>query len=107
MLDTTALPPHEKAPHQGGGQAVEVAPSDIPDLRAPVGKDAGAPQVTDAAEDDGWHGDAEDDGKRPGEGEVKAAQAPVGARVEEVVDIELDADQKKLAEDAMRADEGV
>jgi hypothetical protein len=72
-----------------------------------VGKDAGAPQVTDAAEDDGWHGDAEDDGKRAVDVEAQAVQAPIGAKVEEVVDIELDADQRKLAEDAMRADEGV
>lgn len=103
MLDTTALPPHEQAPNPH-----QAEPSDNQDLRAPVGKDAGAPQVTDAAEDDGWHGDAEDDGKRPLEqGEAKAVEAPVGAKVEEVVDIELDADQRKLALDAMKADEGV
>lgn len=95
MLDTTALPPHEVEPEADG-------PAE--DTRAPVGKDAGAPQVTAEGEDDGWHGDAEDDGKQGGEaGQAQAVQAPVGAKVEQAVDIELDADQRRLAEEAMRA----
>lgn len=100
MLDTTALPP----------KPVEPEAEPLEDTRAPVGKDAGAPQVTADAEDDGWHGDAEDDGHHAADAAQKEAvpvAAPVGAKVEDPVDIELDADQRKLAEEAMRDVEGV
>lgn len=101
MLDTTALPPQE------GDISADAEPAE--DTRAPVGKDAGAPQVTADAEADGWHGDAEDDGHHGGAeaGEGQVEKAPVGAQVPEVADIELDADQRRLAEEAMRAVEGV
>jgi dolichyl-phosphate-mannose-protein mannosyltransferase len=97
MLDTTALPPNPNEPEQ---------PSEIEDLRAPVGKDAGAPQVTAEEEIQGWHGDAEDDGKVvDAPGDAEPVGAPVGARVEEVVDIEMDAEQQRLVDAALRADE--
>lgn len=98
MLDTTALPPNPNEP-QASGEPIE-------DTRAPVGKDAGAPQVTADAENEGWHGDAEDDGKVaeiPGDGERK--EAPVGAKAEEVVELELDSERKKLVDEAMRDSE--
>jgi len=100
MLDTTALPP---PPHANLAEAsAEAVPAE--DTRAPVGKDAGAPQVTTEAEVEGWHGDAEDDGKRVGEGGVEnKVEAPVGAKVEEAVDMGLDSEQKKLADEAMKA----
>jgi dolichyl-phosphate-mannose-protein mannosyltransferase len=104
MLDTTALPP---PPHANQVEAsAEAVPAE--DTRAPVGKDAGAPQVTAEAEVEGWHGDAEDDGKRAGvavgEGGVEnKVEAPVGAKVDEVVDMGLDSEQKKLADEAMKA----
>jgi dolichyl-phosphate-mannose-protein mannosyltransferase len=99
MLDTTALPPKPQA--NNAEASAEAPPAE--DTRAPVGKDAGAPQVTADAEDDGWHGDAEDDGKRGGAGEAEKVEAPVGAKVEEVVDMGLDTEQKKLADEAMKA----
>jgi dolichyl-phosphate-mannose-protein mannosyltransferase len=83
------------------------------DTRAPVGMDAGAPQVTAAEQDaGGWQGDAEDDGKRvAGEeallpGEAKAETAPLGARVEHVPELELDDEARRLVEEAMKAQEG-
>jgi len=97
MLDTTALPPNPNESEQ---------PSEIEDLRAPVGKDAGAPQVTAEEEMEGWHGDAEDDGKlAEAPGDAEPVEAPVGAKVDEVVDIEMDAEQQRLVDAALRADE--
>lgn len=85
----------------------------IEDTRAPVGMDAGAPQVTAAEQDEGgWHGDAEDDGKRlaggekvlqPGEGVPE--KAPLGAKVDDVPELELDDEARRLVEDAMRAED--
>ncbi|ORX40287.1 putative Dolichyl-phosphate-mannose--protein mannosyltransferase 2 [Kockovaella imperatae] len=92
------------------------------DLRNPVGLDAGAPEVTDAAEDQGgWHGGAEDPEGHPipppagVAGGVRAekilndhaepARAPVGAQVAEVPELELDREAMQLAEEALRADE--
>jgi len=98
MLDTTALPPNPDQP-QASGEPIE-------DTRAPVGKDAGAPQVTADAEMQGWHGDAEDDGKLaevPGEAEPEAA--PVGARVDEVPELEMDSEARKLVDEVMRDSE--
>jgi len=95
MLDTTALPPRPNEP-EASGEALE-------DTRAPVGKDAGAPQVTAEAEMEGWHGDAEDDGHVA---EVpEPVEAPVGAKVEEVVELEMDSEQRKLVDEAMRDSE--
>jgi dolichyl-phosphate-mannose-protein mannosyltransferase len=95
MLDTTALPPRPNDP-EASGEALE-------DTRAPVGKDAGAPQVTADAELEGWHGDAEDDGhlNEPAE----AVPAPIGAKVEEVVELEMDSEQRKLVDEAMKDSE--
>jgi dolichyl-phosphate-mannose-protein mannosyltransferase len=98
MLDTTALPPNPNEA-EASGEALE-------DTRAPVGKDAGAPQVTADSELEGWHGDAEDDGKLAEvPGEAVKVEAPVGARVEEVADIEMDSEMRKLVDEAMKADE--
>jgi dolichyl-phosphate-mannose-protein mannosyltransferase len=95
MLDTTALPPNPDQP-QASAEPIE-------DTRAPVGKDAGAPQVTADAEMEGWHGD---DGKLaevPGDGEPKAA--PVGARVDEVPELEMDSEARKLVDEVMKDSE--
>ena len=75
------------------------------DLRNPVGLDAGAPEVTDAAADEGgWHGGAEDDENKVQSEEVND-QAPLGLKVDtEVPTMGLDDDARKLAEEAMRAD---
>ncbi|KAI9631780.1 putative Dolichyl-phosphate-mannose--protein mannosyltransferase 2 [Dioszegia hungarica] len=103
MLEST-----ETRPMPVAEETQDAAP--LEDTRAPVGMDAGAPQVTAAAEDEGgWHGDAEDDGKRvggeevllPGEGKVE--QAPIGAKVDSVPELELDDEAKKLVEEAMKA----
>ena len=87
---------------------VDTVPADKPeDLRAPVGLDAGAPEVTDAAEDDGgWHGGAEEDQRRDIEEEAQVKGAPLGAKVE-VQEMGLDEEAKKLVEAAMRDDEGM
>ncbi len=75
------------------------------DNRAPVGMDAGAPEVTDAAEDEGgWHGGAEEAGSRD-QSEVVVEGAPVGAKVE-VAEMGLDDEARRLADEALRADEG-
>jgi dolichyl-phosphate-mannose-protein mannosyltransferase len=98
MLDTTALPPNPDAP-QASGEPIE-------DTRAPVGKDAGAPQVTADAEMEGWHGDAEDDGRLADTpGEAEAVGAPVGAKVDEIVELEMDSEARKLVDEAMRDSE--
>lgn len=98
MLDTTALPPNPDQP-QASGEPIE-------DTRAPVGKDAGAPQVTADAEMDGWHGDAEDDGHLPETPGVGGkVEAPVGARVEEVPELEMDSEARKLVDEVMRDSE--
>jgi dolichyl-phosphate-mannose-protein mannosyltransferase len=96
MLDTTALPPK---PHEP-----EASQEPLEDTRAPVGKDAGAPQVTAEEEMEGWHGDAEDDGKIGEDVQVTKEEAPVGAKVEEVVDIQMDSEQQRLADEALKAD---
>jgi dolichyl-phosphate-mannose-protein mannosyltransferase len=81
------------------------------DTRAPVGLDAGAPAVTADAEDDGWHGGAEDDGKRQvdkakeKERERQTAEEPkAGEKPQvEVKEMELDDEAKRLAREAMKA----
>jgi len=81
--------------------------AEIPeDTRAPVGLDAGAPQVTAAAEDEGgWHGGAEEEGKRDEE-EISRELPPVGAKF--VADeMELDDVARKLADDALKAEDGL
>ena len=130
MFEDPNAPPEEKTvapvgpknevPMQESTELPNVRPpvaSEAPipeDLRNPVGLDAGAPEVTDTAEDDGgWHGGAEDEKGIPGVPVKDAAQEqlkvqegrpPVGAKVE-VPDMELDSAAKNLAEEAMRADE--
>lgn len=86
----------------------------VEDLRAPVGLDAGAPEVTDAAEDEGgWHGGAEDNAKREREaleqlqqekeGDGRPAQEPLveDVRVEKMA---VDDEARRLAQAAMEAD---
>ncbi|ORY27894.1 Dolichyl-phosphate-mannose-protein mannosyltransferase-domain-containing protein [Naematelia encephala] len=76
------------------------------DTRAPVGQDAGAPEVTAEEEDvGGWQGGAEDDAGR--KEEVKEETPPiVGARVE-VAEMGLDEEAVILAEAALRADDEI
>ncbi len=83
------------------------APAEKPeDTRAPVGLDAGNPEVTDAAEDaGGWQGGAEEGETREKVEEVQMEGAPVGATVE-AVEVGLDDDARRLAEEAMRDDGG-
>ena len=69
-----------------------------------MGLDAGAPEVTAAAEDEGgWHGGAEEGQKRE-EKEGEVGGPPAGAKVE-VADMEMDDEARVLAEGAMRAAE--
>jgi len=68
------------------------------DDRVPVGLDAGSPEVTGAAEDEGgWHGGAEEgNAGQVREGE-RAEEAPVGAVVPgEGVAMGLDDEAKRL-----------
>ena len=83
-------------------EAGPMSPEDAPqDTRAPVGLDAGAPQVTDAAQDEGgWHGGAEED---PNSVEPAAATAPAGAPRVDVPEMDLDAEAKALADEALAA----
>lgn len=77
----------------------------VEDLRNPVGLDAGAPEVTDAAEDvGGWHGGAEDAGKREVE-QQQEVEAKGRVRVDDVPEMRLDAEARRIAEAAMKADE--
>lgn len=79
----------------------------VEDLRNPVGLDAGAPEVTDAAEDiGGWHGGAEDPGKREVE-QQQEVEAKDRVRVDDVPEMRLDAEARRIAEAAMKADEEV
>lgn len=95
--------------------AVETQAADAPleDTRAPVGMDAGAPQVTAAeADEGGWHGDAEADAGSPAgeedkKGDGRPEKAPIGAKVEQAPELVLDAEAKKLAQEAMKAVEGI
>ena len=82
----------------------------IEDLRNPVGMDAGAPEVTDAAADEGgWHGGAEDNEKREREA-VEAVVAEGRPREEPAVEeikverIAVDDEARRLAKAAMEAD---
>jgi dolichyl-phosphate-mannose-protein mannosyltransferase len=96
MLESTDIIPRES----------EVEAPKPEDTRAPVGLDAGAPQVTDKAEDEGgWHGDAEAGNVRDEE-KATTEQAPKGAHVD-VPEMGLDDEAKKLAEEAMKAAEGL
>jgi dolichyl-phosphate-mannose-protein mannosyltransferase len=96
MLESTDIIPRES----------EVEAPKPEDTRAPVGLDAGAPQVTDKAEDEGgWHGDAEAGNARDEE-KVTTEQAPKGAHVD-VPEMGLDEEAKMLAEEAMKAAEGL
>lgn len=92
MLESTAVP------GEPFGSEVEKPE----DTRAPVGLDAGAPAVTADAEQDGWHGGAEDDGKKA-ETDIPPAKLedkPWKPRVE-VEKMELDDEAKRLAEEVM------
>ena len=82
----------------------------VEDLRNPVGMDAGAPEVTDAAADEGgWHGVAEDNEKREREA-VEAVVAEGRPREEPAVEeikverIPVDDEARRLAKAAMEAD---
>lgn len=84
----------------------------VEDLRQPVGMDAGAPEVTDAAEDvGGWHGGAEENNKREQEinGVTQEDEAGKEPKIEEVrvERMEVDEEARRLADAAMRADEGL
>lgn len=100
MLDTTVLPPNPAMEHVPEADADGNA-----DTRAPVGLDAGAPQVTDAAVDEGgWHGGAEEQGGGGAQEEQggKKEEAPVGAQqAAPVVELGLDEEQQRLAREAM------
>lgn len=103
MLDTTILPPNPAT-------VSAVEEGENKDTRAPVGLDAGAPQVTDEAMDEGgWHGGAEEQGGGKADdvaGGAKPEEAPVGAQVAAPpVELGLDEEQKRLALEAMRHDE--
>ena len=94
-------------------QSTEIAPAKpVPaekpeDNRAPVGMDAGAPEVTAAAEDvGGWHGGAEEAERRDIEQEAQMTTAPLGATVE-IQEMSLDEEARKLVDAAMRDDEGM
>jgi len=84
----------------------------VEDLRNPVGMDAGSPEVTDAAADEGgWHGGAEDNEKREREA-VEAVVGDVGKPREEpevenvrVEKIPVDDEARRLAKAAMEAAE--
>lgn len=103
--------PQNEVPMQ---QSTDIAPAvpasaDQPkpeDTRAPVGNDAGAPEVTDAAQDEGgWHGGAEEDQRRD-EKEATPEVALVGASVE-VPKMGLDQEAKGLADAALKEEEAV
>lgn len=102
MAESTAISGNEKAGLEAGKEVEKPE-----DTRAPVGLDAGAPAVTAELEDDGWHGDAEGDGKRVIE-KSKDTQASLdeprgGDKLEiQVQEMELDDEAKKLAREAMR-----
>jgi dolichyl-phosphate-mannose-protein mannosyltransferase len=70
MAESTAIPDHQRN-FEAGLEAEKPE-----DTRAPVGLDAGAPAVTAEAEDDGWHGGAEDDGKRQVDKEREKEKVP-------------------------------
>lgn len=82
------------------------------DTRAPVGMDAGAPQVTAAEVDEGgWHGGAEENARegleeKEEKGEAQPERAPLGAKVDVPPELELDEEAKRLAREAMKAVEG-
>lgn len=85
----------------------EAAKSDAPkqaDDRAPVGLDAGALEVTGAGHDEGgWHGGANDDVPKEAPPSNKN-KAPVDAEPVAVPEMDLDAEQQQLAEEAMAED---
>ena len=98
----------------------EAATAKIEDLRQPVGLDAGAPEVTDTAEDvGGWHGGAEVDHKREQElvqeannaldqdslNEQERLKRPAVGQEVEMGRMALDDEAKRLVDAAMRADE--
>lgn len=95
----------------------EPAPEKLEDLRQPVGLDAGAPEVTDVAENvGGWHGGAEENNKREQEmfreGGEDAGKQKERERLGQPQDgginirlMEADDEARRLADAAMRADE--
>ena len=119
MFDNADAPPEEKTVAPVGpindvpmqysterAPPVPAVPAERPeDTRAPVGLDAGAPEVTDAAENEGgWHGGAEEEERK--EPAAHQESAPLGAVVD-IPEIELDDEGRRLAADALRDDEGV
>ena len=73
------------------------------DTRAPVGLDAGAPQVTNpAADEGGWHGGAEE-GAGGGTPAATPEKAPLGAQAGSVAEMDLDLEARVLAQEAMEA----
>jgi len=126
VFEDPNAPPEEKTVAPVGPEnEVQMNPStkDVPleqatqveDLRVPVGLDAGAPEVTDAAEDaGGWHGGAEDNAKRERETleqqqqetDGRPAQEPLVENVK-VEKMEVDDEARRLAQAAMDADADV
>ncbi|OCF40188.1 dolichyl-phosphate-mannose-protein mannosyltransferase [Kwoniella heveanensis CBS 569] len=114
-----AEPPSEEKTHAPVGPQNEVqmqestidAPaqgSDAPileDTRAPVGVDAGAPAVTDGAEDEGgWHGGAEENMRKDAQ-EVKPEEAPIGVGKDvRVPEMKLDAEREGLVDQLLEED---
>ena len=99
MLESTAVIPLDQ---HADAQNVE-------DLRNPVGLDAGAPEVTDAAENEGgWHGGAEDADSKDQEPLADVPPAPIGVGKDvHVAQMRLDEDARQLAEAAMIAEDEV
>ncbi|WVR06165.1 hypothetical protein IAU60_003195 [Kwoniella sp. DSM 27419] len=83
--------------------------SDAPvleDTRAPVGVDAGAPAVTDGAEDvGGWQGGAEEDGRKDEPAKVQEGVAPIGVGSVDVPEMPLDQEKEDLVDQLLKEDE--
>ena len=96
------VPMLESTQAAGGDGPVEK----VEDTRAPVGLDAGAPEVTDAAEDGGgWHGGAEDVGNA--QEEIVIQRDEREAVRSTVQTLEVDDEARRLAEAAMRAEDDI
>jgi dolichyl-phosphate-mannose-protein mannosyltransferase len=85
--------------------------SDAPkvvDERVPVGMDAGSPEVTGAAHDDGgWHGGAEEGNAEQVQEGGRVEDAPRGAVVPGLEGgMGLDDEARRLVDEALRAEEG-